>query len=84
MLQTLKFLSLFLWLAGAAALVSLYHTKGLPHVIWNYSFLKNGNRYSLAAPRIYTDYEFVGPYGVFRTGAKGGRCGWVRLFKERS
>lgn len=83
MFRPLKYLSLFVWIIGAGALFGLYATKGLPHVIFGYTFLDNGDRYNAFASRYYLTCEFVGPYGVFKVSADNGRCGWVRLFKEQ-
>ena len=84
MFRSMKYLSLFLWLIGAGALYGIYVTKGLPHVIWSYTFLDNGDQHNPFAKRHYTSCTFVGPYGVFTVNAKNGRCGWVRLLKEQS
>lgn len=82
MICSFKYLSLFAWLFGAAALYGIYATKGLPHMIWNYSFLDNGDQFNPFAQRYYTSCSFIGPYGVFNLKAENGKCGWVRMFKE--
>ncbi len=83
MMRSMKYLSLFLWLIGAAALYGIYVTYGLPHGIWSYRFLDNGDQYNPLAERHYTSCTFVGPYGAFTVDAENGRCGWVRMFKEQ-
>lgn len=62
MIRLFKYGSLFLWIAGAAALYGLYATKGLPHVIFSYTFLDNGDRFNPYAKRHYTSCSFAGPY----------------------
>ncbi|WP_386627513.1 hypothetical protein [Sulfitobacter geojensis] len=84
MTRLLRYLSLFIWLGGAAALYGVYATKGLPHMIWRYEFRANGDRYNPYAYRYYTSCTFWGPYGMFTREAENGRCGWVQLFNERS
>lgn len=83
MIRSIKYLSLFLWLIGAGALYGVYAAYGLPHAIFSYEFLDNGDRNNPFAERFYTSCTFVGFYGAFTVGAKNGRCGWVRLFKGR-
>lgn len=83
MIGPIKYLSLFLWLIGAGVAYSAYATKGLPHVIWSYTFLDNGDQYNPLAERYYTSCTFIGWYGNFTVTASNGRCGWVRLFKEQ-
>lgn len=83
MTRSLKYLSLLLWLVGAGALYGVYVTKGLPHVIWSYTFQDNGDRFNPYAKRHYLSCTFLGPFGAFRVPATNGRCGWVRFFRER-
>ena len=82
MIRSLKYLSLFVWLIGAGALYGAYVGYGLPHAIWSYTFMDNGDRNNPFAKRYYLTCSFIGPYGVFKTYAEDGRCGWVRLFRE--
>lgn len=84
MIRFVRYLSLLVWLVGAAALYGFYATKGLPHVIWRYEFHANGDPYNPFADRYYTSCTFLGPYGLFTRNAQNGRCGWVRLFNEGS
>ena len=79
-LSPLRFL---IWLAVPLALYGGWQLYGLPHVIWAYEFIDNGRPYDLTAKRHYLSCTFIGPYGAFTTPASGGRCGWVRLFKNR-
>ncbi|MEL6919840.1 MAG: hypothetical protein AAFO77_02290 [Pseudomonadota bacterium] len=80
----LKVASLFIWVIGAIALFGLFMKAGLPHVIFGYTFLENGDRYNPFAPRYYTSCEFVGPYGGFKRPAQNGKCPWVRMFRDSS
>jgi hypothetical protein len=72
-----------LWLALPLALYGGWQHYGLPHVIWAYTFRENGAQFDPFAKRYYLTCTFVGPYGVFRTQAENGRCGWVRFFKQK-
>ena len=83
MFRSMKYPTMFLWLGGAAVLYGIYASYGLPHAIFSYTFLNNGDRNNPVAERYYTSCVFVGPYGAFTVDAENGRCGWVRLFKER-
>ena len=78
--RNLRFL---FWLAVPLGLYGGWQLYGLPHVIWACEFIDNGRPYDPFAKRHYLSCTFVGPYGVFTTRATGGRCEWVRLFKER-
>lgn len=81
MIRSLKYLSLFLWIAGAGLVYGLYVSFGLPHVIWSYTFRDNGDPYNPYAERHYISCTFAGPNGVFKTPARNGRCGWVKFFR---
>lgn len=76
--------SFFWWLIVPITLFGAYQSFGLPHLIWSYQFLDNGNPYDLDVPRTYTRCTFVGPFGVFTVPASRGKCGLVRFFKEGS
>jgi len=75
-------LSFFIWVIIPVVLFTVWLAIGLPHAIWSYRFLDNGDRYNLDVPRTYTQCTFWGPYGVFTVPAHNGRCGYVRFFKE--
>lgn len=83
MTGVLKYLSLFLWIAGAALVYGLCAVHGLPHLIWSYEFRDNGDPHNPYAERYYTACTFLGPHGAFRVPASNGRCGWVRFFKDQ-
>lgn len=75
-------LSYLVWVVVPAALWFTYQVAGLPHAIWSYSWIDEGQGYDPFAHRTYTRCSFVGPYGQFDLPAQNGRCGWVRFFKE--
>jgi len=54
-------LSFFLWLAVPVLGYAAWSAFGLPHLIWSYQFLDNGNRYDPFAERYYTSCTFIGP-----------------------
>ncbi len=66
---------------GDKALYGVYLAYGLPHGIWSYAFIDQGQGHSPFAHRYYTRRHFIGPYGGFTVPAQGGRCGWVKFFK---
>lgn len=74
--------SFFVWVVVPALLYGAYHTYGLPHVIWSYSWRDDGQGYSPFAYRYYLDCTYAGPYGVFTEGAQHGKCGWVQFRKD--
>lgn len=72
----------FIWIIVPFILLDIYHAYGLPHMIWRYSFLDNGDHYNPFADRHYTSCTFIGPYGEFTRNAHQGKCGWFAFFKE--
>lgn len=44
MMRSMKYFSLFLWVGGAVVLYGIYTSYGLPHGIFSYTFLDNGER----------------------------------------
>ena len=82
MTAKLKYLSLFVWIGGAAAVYGLYLSYGTPHIIWSYTFQDNGDPFNPYAGRFYTSCSFYGSTGLHKVPAQNGRCGWVRFFKE--
>jgi len=72
----------FLWVIVPLMLYGVYVSFGLPHGIWSYSFIDEGQGNSPFAHRHYTRCHFIGPYGGFTVPAEAGKCGWVKFFKE--
>ena len=72
------------WIIVPAGLWLTYILIGLPHVIWSYSWIDQGQGADPFAYRYYTECRFVGPYGQFERPAKDGRCAWLRFFKEEA
>lgn len=70
------------WTVPLAVLWFTYQTVGLPHAIWSYTWMDNGHGMSLSVPRVYVRCRFIGPFGEFDVPADGGKCAWVRFFKE--
>jgi len=74
----------FFWLIVPLALWLAYQAFGLPHMIWSYSSIDQGQGMNPLAQRYYTQCRFVGPYGQFDFFPSNGRCRWVRLIKQGS
>ena len=72
----------FAWAPVAAALFAAYLAYGLPHLIWAYRWLDQGQGYDPFAPRHYTSCTYVGPYGVFEMPAEAGDCAWLVFRKS--
>ena len=75
------YLSMWIWIAVPVLLYIGWHTLGAPHMIWSYRFHDNGAPWDPTRARYYTSCTFIGPHGDFTVPARGGKCGWVRLFK---
>lgn len=75
-------LSYLIWIVFPLAIYGAYTAYGLPHMIWNYSWIDEGQGMDPFADRYYTDCTFIGPYGVFSRNASNGRCGFVAFFKN--
>jgi hypothetical protein len=73
-----------MWLVVPLALYGVYTVYGLPHPIWSYSWIDEGQGYDPHAHRHYTRCTFIGPYGEFTVHPRDGRCGWVRFYKSPS
>lgn len=71
----------FLWIIVPLALYGVYAAFGLPHGIWSYSFIDEGQGHDPHADRYYTRCTFLGPYGAFTTYPTNGRCAWVRFYQ---
>ncbi|CTQ58148.1 hypothetical protein [Roseibium album] len=82
MITSARLLSLFLWIAVPVAGYGLYAGKGLPHIIFAYTFDDNGARYDLSVERYYRTCTFIGPNGTFTVNANSGKCGWIKFFKK--
>ena len=74
-------LSYFVWAIVPVGLWFTYDTIGLPHGIWSYSWIDQGQGMDPFAHRTYTRCRFIGPYGLFDEPAEFGRCTWVKFFK---
>lgn len=75
-------LSYFFWVIVPLALWLTYMAFGLPHAIWSYSWIDQGQGMDPFADRYYTRCRFIGPYGQFEQPARNGDCEWVRFFKS--
>ena len=75
-------LSFFYWILAPMVLYGGFVAVGLPHAIWSYEFVDNGNAYDPFRARFYTSCTFWGPYGMHTVPASNGRCGYVSFFKE--
>ena len=76
----LKF-SYFAWLVVPLGLWLTYDALGLPHGLWSYSWIDQGQGMDPFAERHYTRCTYVGPYGTFTRAAEHGHCPWVKFFK---
>lgn len=74
-------LGYFAWVVVPVGLWFTYNTIGLPHGIWSYSWIDQGQGMDPFAYRTYTRCRFIGPYGQFDEPAEFGRCAWVKFFK---
>jgi hypothetical protein len=74
-------LGYFLWLVVPLGLWAGYDAFGLPHTIWSYSWIDEGQGMDPFAERHYTRCTFIGPYGTFTQNAEYGRCSYVKFFK---
>ncbi|AXX98091.1 hypothetical protein [Profundibacter amoris] len=75
-------LGYFIWIIVPAGLWLTYQLIGLPHVIWSYSWVDQGQGSDPFARRYYTQCRFIGPYGQIERPANAGRCAWAHFFKE--
>lgn len=75
-------LKYFLWIVVPIGLWFGYQSHGLPHAIWSYSWLDQGQGHDPLAHRWYTRCTFIGPYGSVTTHPTNGRCGWIVFAKE--
>lgn len=77
-------LSYFIWLIIPVSLWLAYQAFGLPHAIWSYAWIDEGQGLDPFAHRTYTSCRFVGPYGEFELPAENGECGWIQFFKQET
>lgn len=77
-------LSYFAWVIVPVGLWLTYDAIGLPHAIWSYSWIDQGQGMDPFAERTYTRCRFIGPYGQFEQSAEHGRCALVKFFKPGS
>lgn len=76
----MKLAAMFFWIALPITAYVVYALHGLPHVIWRYRFVDNGDANNPHVERYYTECTFTGPYGQFTVSADTGRCGWIAFF----
>lgn len=83
-IRTVKYLSLFIWLfvVGFAYKAYANDTPPRPHMIWEYTFLDNGDQYNPYAERTYLTCTYIGPYGPITLPAEDGRCPWLRMLRK--
>lgn len=72
----------FLWVIVPVMLWLGYRAYGLPHAIWSYDWIDQGQGMDPFAPRHYTRCTFLGPYGAVTTYPGNGRCGWIVFARE--
>lgn len=75
-------LSYFLWVLVPAGLWLVYTSYGLPHIIWSYSWLDEGQGYDPFATRYYTRCTYAGPYGNRTILPSNGQCPLIRFEKQ--
>ena len=79
----MRLAALFLWLALPIAGYATYQIAGIPHAIWSYRFVDNGDRYNPYVYRHYLDCTYIGwRWHSVTVPAKAGRCPWVRFFHQ--
>lgn len=74
-------ISYFAWLIVPLGLWLTYDAFGLPHGLWSYSWIDQGQGMDAFAERYYTRCNYVGPFGEFPGAAENGRCAYVKFFK---
>lgn len=75
----------FVWIIVPLMILLAWQMAGLPHVIWSYDFLNEGQGFDPFAPRTYTRCTYIGPYGAFTDySPRGGACAWFRFYHESS
>ncbi|MDJ0826433.1 MAG: hypothetical protein QNJ16_13085 [Rhodobacter sp.] len=76
----MRFVRFFLWVVPLAVVLLLWNGAGSLYVIRNYEFLNNGDPYNPFATRYYTSCTFTNFRDTVTVPARGGRCGWIRVF----
>ena len=80
-MRRLRFMT---WVIVPATLYVAYALFGLPHFIWQYTWLDEGHGFDPLAPRHYVSCTFAGPYGQFRIDhPRDGKCAWI-IFRKSS
>ena len=81
----MRMMRFFWWIFIPVGVYLAYQTMkfsaGLPHFIWSYSWVDEGQGYDPWAERYYTRCTFIGPYGSFTTTPNIGKCGWI-IFRK--
>lgn len=72
-------LSYFAWMVVPLGLWLAYDAVGVPHAIWSYSWIDQGQGMNAFAKRYYTRCTFIGLYGHFTEAAQHGKCAWVKF-----
>ena len=78
----MKLVRFLWWMIIPVGVYSAYLIFGLPHFIWSYSWVDEGQGYDPWAQHYYTRCTFIGPYGSFTSTPNNGKCGWVILRKD--
>lgn len=74
-------MSYFIWMLVPVMIWVGYKHYGLPHFIWSYSWVNEGQGYDPFAKRWYTRCTHVGPYGEYTASAINGKCKLVKFVK---
>ena len=72
----------FIWIVVPFALWLVYTSYGLPHMIWSYSWINEGQGYDPFAERYYTRCTYVGSYGNKTISPENGKCPFIRFVKK--
>lgn len=78
----MKILSLSFWLLVPLALWAGLAIWGTPHLVTDYRFLDNGDRFNPRAERVYIFCSYLGWTSAREVHAIDGRCPWVRFLKD--
>ena len=72
----------FWWISFPVGVYLAFLMFGLPHFIWSYSWVDEGQGYDPWAERYYTRCTFEGPFGSFTTYPNNGKCNWIIFRKD--
>ena len=76
--------SFFVFVLVPLALWLIYQAYGLPHPIWSYAWIDQGQGYGPLKHRHYTRCTYLGPYGAFTDRHPAdGTCHWFVLRKNK-